>query len=602
MGTHFNRLLRGGLILCLFLFSFPVFAQVIELPDCDLFPTNLFCPQPTPSIEPDPIVFVPGIVASFNKKVLFKDKAGGYWNFVPFGNIYAGLLWRLQKAGYVENKNLFIAYYDWRHPNTQSAAEYLAPMIAKAKEHSSTGKVDIIAHSMGGLLAQQYIASDKFIVGEIDQLIMLGTPNTGASDAYLPWEGGVLPTTWDKPTKFYVKEINAVLNSVKKLNLTAPLSYRQFFPSLKELLPTGTYITKDGATVPREDLTEQNPFLAALQTRQDDLLNADGITVTTIAGTDKQTIDTIALKSPRTAEDIALGRWRDGHPTQEIPLPNTGNGDQTVLTSSALFGSNKIILSGVSHTQLPEYAQDEVLAALGVSTEGPKKFIYQEPKWLTGFVVLSPIDIVITDAKGKTVSKNTNDFGDDAFVDVDPGEDGDDPKIIILQNLPAGTYTVHLTGTDTGPYTVITTQTDDTSSTTKTLTGNTVPGKQESFTVTIGVNGLDVSEIHPQGPVGGGTGNEQDCCPGHNPVTAKKASKGKVLGISTKTIQHKKGAVTLEELKPLNDIFLAVYERLPTFDEWKYWARRYSTDKRDWEAIKGAMYWHRAREVYTNKI
>ena len=286
-----------------------------------------------------------------------------------------------------------------------------------------------------------------------------------------------------------------------------------------------------------------------------------------------------------------------------------------MLEESALFGSNTITLPGISHTALPEHAQDEVLEALGVLDEGPKQFIYEEPDWLTGFVVLSPVDIVITDASGKTVSKDTNDFGDDAYVsqndssaDVADGEDADDPKIIILQNLPPGTYTVHLTGTGTGPYTVITTHTDNSDSTSETRTGNTTPGKQESFTVVIGDEGDDavVSEITDNSSEADpaptlrlaplAQGKERDCCPGRDPepsVAKKVVKKGRVLGATIKKI--KRGPVTLEELRPLNDIFFSVYGRMPTFDEWKYWAMRYSKDKRDWVQIKGAMGWWKAR-------
>lgn len=40
---------------------------------------------------------------------------------------------------------------------------------------------------------------------------------------------------------------------------------------------------------------------------------------------------------------------------------------------------------------------------------------------------------------------------------------------------------------------------------------------------------------------------------------------------------------------------LCEYGRVPTLDEWKYWAKRYSTDKRDWEKMRGAMWWWKTR-------
>ncbi|MEK7500034.1 MAG: hypothetical protein AAB649_05515, partial [Patescibacteria group bacterium] len=342
-----KKILFSISFVCLFVFADPVFAQ-----------TGIAPKHPN-----DPIVFVPGLAASYNRRVLFKDKTAGGWNFIPFGNVYKGLISRLEDVDYAYGDDFFIAFYDWRHSNEQSASEYLAPVIAQAKEHSASGKVDIVAHSMGGLLVQEYIKSDAYTEGEIDQFIMLGTPNAGASNAYLPWEGGVLPPSWGKVTTWYINSIEDSLKSVKKLTFDAPKSFRHFFPSLKELLPTGDFITKNSETVPRGDLTEQNPFLEALGNFRDTLIHETGIFVTTIAGTDEATLDTIAVNNSRTDEDISLERWRDGHPIAEVPAPNTTAGDQTVLASSALFEEEGNVhiysLPGVSHTALPEEAQDE---------------------------------------------------------------------------------------------------------------------------------------------------------------------------------------------------------------------------------------------------
>lgn len=566
-------------------------AQVFE--PCVVFPNSPDCLG-----DRDAVIVVPGIVGSFNLLSLFADKNGGIWGPVPFFKIYQGLIMRLEAEGYVGDKDLFMAYYDWRQVNTQSAEEFLDPIIEKAKE--KTGRVDIIAHSMGGLLVQQYINSAQYEPGEIDQFVMLGTPNEGASAAYLPWEGGVFPTTWSTPVRFYMNNIHNSLKEKRKIQELPPKSYRQIFPSIKELLPVGNYLKKNDS---EQTSSERNTFLEALIDARDDLLNS-GIGVTTIAGTENSTLGTVELLGTRSEADEQLDRWRDGHPVQEVPTPNNPEGDKTVLKSSALFGPNQVNVGNVSHNALPEYAQDEALAAIGIVSNKPKIFTYQEPKYLTGFVVLSPVDIAITDSTGKTVSKSKNDFGDDAYIDVEGGDPastaGEGPKIIILRNLPEGTYTVHLTGTDTGPYTVIVTHTDEETTTTKTLTGSTMLSKQEVFTVNIGETGATVSEITSNTRVGGealrqaqGKGEEKDCCPGHDPEV-KAGKKGKVLGATTKQLKKntiKRRKVAIEKLKPLNQVFFEVYERMPTYDEWKYWADRYLTDKGDWEVLKGTMMW-----------
>lgn len=85
-------------------------------------------------------------------------------------------------------------------------------------------------------------------------------------------------------------------------------------------------------------------------------------------------------------------------------------------------------------------------------------------------------------------------------------------------------------------------------------------------------------------------GDEQDCCPGPDPATDDQSAVG---GGKVKGAISKKG--TLSALKPLNSVFRSVYGRNPTYEEWKYWANRYLTDKHAWDAIYGAMQWHKLR-------
>lgn len=52
-------------------------------------------------------------------------------------------------------------------------------------------KVIIIGHSLGGLLARAYLT--YFNPSNVDKLIMIGTPNFGAVNAYYFWSGGKVP-------------------------------------------------------------------------------------------------------------------------------------------------------------------------------------------------------------------------------------------------------------------------------------------------------------------------------------------------------------------------------------------------------------------------
>lgn len=88
--------------------------------------------------------------------------------------------------------------WDWRyHPGSQEAQEYLLSCINKAKSETGAEKVDVVAHSQGGLLTRAYIQklgyeNTELVAyrNDIDRFIMLGTPNHGSPLAYPLWSGG----------------------------------------------------------------------------------------------------------------------------------------------------------------------------------------------------------------------------------------------------------------------------------------------------------------------------------------------------------------------------------------------------------------------------
>jgi Leucine-rich repeat (LRR) protein/pimeloyl-ACP methyl ester carboxylesterase len=101
--------------------------------------------------------------------------------------------------------------------NAQRLQEY----IARVKGLTGAKQVDIVAHSMGGLIARRYIA--KYMnanTPDVNQLIMLGTPNEGSKTAdlleaatiplWLARELGI-PIPWPSATQLttnFVKQFN----------------------------------------------------------------------------------------------------------------------------------------------------------------------------------------------------------------------------------------------------------------------------------------------------------------------------------------------------------------------------------------------------------
>lgn len=85
---------------------------------------------------------------------------------------------------YVQNlsTNYFVIpiNYDWRMRPQDSASTYLAKAVAEAKRMTGSPVVDIVAHSMGGLVALSYVQTSN----DVDRLIMLGTPIGGSVNAF----------------------------------------------------------------------------------------------------------------------------------------------------------------------------------------------------------------------------------------------------------------------------------------------------------------------------------------------------------------------------------------------------------------------------------
>ena len=124
-----------------------------------------------------------------------------------------------EDAGYELGCTLFPAPYDWRLDIDEAAEEYLEEVIDYAKIRSGMGKVNIVAHSMGGLVTRAYIQSDRYkYKDDIDKLAMVGTPNKGSANAYYLWQGGD-PRSVDDKAGFISGVVDFYTNTINRLHL-----------------------------------------------------------------------------------------------------------------------------------------------------------------------------------------------------------------------------------------------------------------------------------------------------------------------------------------------------------------------------------------------
>jgi pimeloyl-ACP methyl ester carboxylesterase len=140
-------------------------------------------------------------------------------------DFYGNLINAFKSDGYVEDQNLFTVPYDWRLDINKSVAT-LAAKVAQAIAASPTGKIAIVAHSMGGLLVKKYLAG-LAAAPFLDKLVLVGVPELGAPYAY--------------KILSYGDDLNIPILNQDEIEKIA-----QNMPAIYELLPSQKYIATAG--------------------------------------------------------------------------------------------------------------------------------------------------------------------------------------------------------------------------------------------------------------------------------------------------------------------------------------------------------------------
>ncbi len=122
----------------------------------------------------------------FNKSPLARLVPSWLSDWIPdtvrLLSYYGGLITAFQSAEYVLDVDLFTFPYDWRR-DLLEVSILLASKIADILAQTGAEAVDIVAHSMGGLLTRAYVNTTDDPA--IRKLIMMGTPSHGSPDAFV---------------------------------------------------------------------------------------------------------------------------------------------------------------------------------------------------------------------------------------------------------------------------------------------------------------------------------------------------------------------------------------------------------------------------------
>ena len=389
-------------------------------------------------------------------------------------DVYKETIDLLTSADYVLGRDLFVFPYDWRK-DIRATADLLDQKIESVKQQTGSKKVDILAHSMGGLVARNYLIEPKNAI-KVSKLITLGTPHLGAVDFLRNLRyGGCLTNT-------------EILNFLAENNICFGLARSEVSDLLQNMasgyavIPSQKYydfyngadsdhplpfidnrdIDNDGVTGQlsysqlKTTLTNLKHntalFSHAEAFHQSDsfLLNSNGVEVTIIAGSGIATVGQII-------EDYAFD-------FAGIKIPKTDmryvNGDKTVPLVSAALKDGKKSLSGSARVYYTKQSHGALFAG-GPAMDLVKKIIKDDsslPSGVsaepfkfsgTGLSVHSPVNIHVYDASGNHTGLTENgDF--EANIPGSSYDSLDEAKFIFL---PAeGVYTVKLVATGEGNF------------------------------------------------------------------------------------------------------------------------------------------------------
>lgn len=338
-------------------------------------------------------------------------------------DVYRRIINSFTANGYRVGIDFFASPYDWRL-DLASSTQKLDTTIKDALKHSLTGKVNIVAHSMGGLLVKEYLRSLSS-TSFVNKLVLVGVPEIGSPKAFKALAFG--------------DNFGVNLGPVDILDPDRVKTIGQNMPAVYQLLPSRDYFSKIGSYI-IDNVTTTAPLLLSFQQSRDFMLSkpsdSRNANLLSRADTFHQALDTQRFNIPASSEyrvaacqiKGTIGKIRINKKNKFDIIPTDGDG--TVPLKSAIatagFSNNYFALGSVMEvdhmglvgdsrtvgliTDIITSSSTPVIPA-GVATSSldcvvPPSTISSQKT--TSFSTHSPVALHVYDNQGRHLGPNTS--------------------------------------------------------------------------------------------------------------------------------------------------------------------------------------------------
>ena len=382
-------------------------------------------PSPTPVPEKIPIIIIPGFMASWNRDAILHNKTVDYsvWKLQNFVKEYDGLIDTLKNIGYQQNANLFLFPYDWRQSIEKTTIDLNSYLQTKIWNNKPDQKVNLVGHSLGGLIARIFTQKNS---DKVDKIISVGSPHFGTVQFYKPLEAGEI----DRDNTFLWLAEKTILVLNKSTIESDKVTITNKFPVAKDLFPTFNFLKDSlGNEIPISNLIVKNSFL---NTYNQNFSNIFPL-FTAIYGEKDKNTPAGYIVEPQNIVDKLLGNYPDGKPKESY----FDFGDYTILSKSAAQDTDSEKLH-FDHGEIisKKEAIKKILGLLSISFSEGQIIEGQLTKISSSliFMIKSPATMKV-------------EFENNTYIE--------DEGIIFIQNAQSGSYSLKVQGTDQGKYEII---------------------------------------------------------------------------------------------------------------------------------------------------